>query len=460
MLGSWLNRISIRLRLTVWYAVALMLGLALFGLVMWLAVEHRSMAGVDARLAQRLAGLQTALKAESGIGNRAHLQRELAELVSGYPDGSLIQLRDAAGDFLLPATQKMPSWPTSMTAAGARTVLSEGRSYRIVTGSLTSARENWTVMVAISLDDVLALMRDLRRLLLLMIPAVVVVACLGGYWLSLRALRPVDEITAVAKSIGLQNLSQRIVVPQTGDELQRMSETWNDVLARLESAVKRMRQFTADASHELRTPLALIRASAELALRRERDPENYRAALRSIKEQAEYMTRLTESLLTAARIDSGALDLPLQPIDLNGLVASVVQQNEALAAATQIRLKVKTSHGAALVKGNDPALRRLLQILLDNALKFTPAGGTVTASVDPARVGAVVSVSDTGVGIAPDALPFIFDRFYRADPARENGAGFGLGLSIAQAIAQAHGSTLVVNSTPAAGSCFSLDLKL
>jgi heavy metal sensor kinase len=460
MFGSHLNRISIRLRLTVWYAVALMLGLALFGFVMWLAAEQRLMAGVDARLAQRLGGLQTALKAESWIKNRAHLQRELAEFINGYPDGSLIQLRDAAGDLLLPAPQKTPLWPADKGPERPRTVQREGRSYRIVTGSLASAGENWTVLVAISLNDVLALMRDLRRLLLLMIPAVVGIACLGGYWLSLRALRPVDEITAVAKSIGLQNLSQRIVVPQTGDELQRMSETWNDVLARLDSAVKRMRQFTADASHELRTPLALIRASAELALRRERDPETYRTALRGVEEQAEYMTRLTESLLSVARMDSGPLDLPLQAVDLNGLVVSVVQQNEALAAARLITLRVETANGATLVKANDPALRRLLLILLDNALKFTEAGGTVTASVDPVRDGAIVAVSDTGVGIAPDALPFIFDRFYRADPARENGAGFGLGLSIAQAIAQAHGSEIVANSTPTTGTRFSLKLKL
>jgi len=248
-------------------------------------------------------------------------------------------------------------------------------------------------------------------------------------------------------------------VPQTGDELQRMSETWNDVLARLESAVKRMRQFTADASHELRTPLTLIRASAELALRRERDPAAYRAALRNIEEQAQCMTKLTESLLAVARMDAGSGDLPLQPVDLNGVLVSIAQQNEALAAARHIRLRVETSNGAALVRANDPALRQLLLILFDNALKFTPAGGTVTASVDPARDGAVVSVSDTGVGISPEALPFIFDRFYRADPARENGAGFGLGLSIAQAIAQAHGSEIVVDSTPASGSRFSLELK-
>jgi two-component system, OmpR family, heavy metal sensor histidine kinase CusS len=460
MPGSRLSRISIRLRLTAWYAVVLMLGLALFGLVMWLAAEHRLMAGVDARLAQRVTGLKMALESESWITNRDRLQRELSEYASENADLSLVQLRNGGDTFLLPSPQTTPFLPESMGAVGPRTVARDGKRYRIAGSSLVAAGERWEVLVAISLEDVLALMRNLLRLLLLMVPAVVGIACLGGYWLSLRALRPVDEITAVAKSIGLQNLSQRIVVPQTGDELQRMAETWNEVLSRLESSVKRMRQFTADASHELRTPLALIRASAELALRREREPGAYRKTLHGIEEQAEYMTKLTESLLTLARADSGSLGLALQPLDLNPLVASVVRQNEALAVAKQIQLKAETTNGAVLVEANDAALRRLLLILLDNALKFTPGGGTVTATVEPTPRGARVSVSDTGPGIAPDALPFIFDRFYRGDPARENGAGFGLGLSIAQVIAEAHESKIAVSSAAGAGSRFWLELKI
>ncbi len=458
MFGSRLNHISIRLRLTAWYAVALTLGLVLFGFVMWLAAERRLISGVDARLAQRLAGLEDSLNKESRWKSRSHLQRELAEVIGAYPDGSLIQIRDSAGALLVAPSQTMPSWPTDGVSKRPRTVRRGGRSYRLMAGTLVSAGENWTILVAVSLDDVLALMRDLGRLLVLMIPAVMGIACVGGYWLSLRALRPVDEITAVAKSIGMHNLSQRIAAPQTGDELQRMAEAWNDVLARLESAVKRMRQFTADASHELRTPLTLIRAAAELALRRERDPEAYRTTLRGVEEQAEYMTRLTESLLMLARMDAASYELLLEPVDLNALLISVVEQNEALAAAKQIRLQVETN-GAALARANDAALRRLLVILLDNAFKFTDGGGTVTASVRAVEDGAVVSVSDTGLGIAAEALPFIFDRFYRADAARENGGGFGLGLSIAQAIAQAHGSKLVVESTRAAGSRFSLELK-
>jgi len=289
-----------------------------------------------------------------------------------------------------------------------------------------------------------------------------IVACLGGYWLSSRALRPVDEITTVARSIGVQNLSQRIAVPQTGDELQRMAQTWNDVLERLDIAVKRIRQFTSDASHELRTPLALIRATAELALRRERDPEGYRNSLRQIEHEAEHMTALTESLLTLARADSDGLGMTMQFTDLNDLVCSVVQQNAALAMEKGVTLRAVTAEQpaqAAQAAADPSGIRRILLILVDNALKHTPAGGTVTvsAAVDAAR--ATLTVEDTGEGIPATALPHIFERFYRADPARGGGSGFGLGLSIAQAIAQAHGSAITVSSTPGAGAHFSLSLK-
>jgi len=279
----------------------------------------------------------------------------------------------------------------------------------------------------------------------------------------MRALRPVDEITSVAKSISVQNLSQRLAVPHTGDELQRMAETWNEVLERLESSVKRIRQFTADASHELRTPIALIRATAELALRRERAPEQYRNALRSIESEAEQMTALAESLLLMARADSNGFQMALAPTDLNAIVSRVIGQHRALAAEKGIRLQTESASVPMLAQADEPAIHRLLLILIDNALKHTPAGGMVTLAARQSDGGVLLSVSDTGEGIPPDALPHIFERFYRSDPARAgrggSGAGFGLGLSIAQAIAQAHGARIRVESSLGAGAQFLVELK-
>jgi heavy metal sensor kinase len=452
--------ISIRVRLTAWYSVVLLLGLALFGMGMWLALEQRLIAGVDTRLAQRVQGLRSALESEGEIKGRGRLQRELSEFASEIPDGGFIQLRDPAGAFILPFPNQTVFPQDSAAGRSTRRTVNLGkRPFRVVTARLVCAGQTYEALVANSLDDVLAVMRDFRNLLFLMIPAVLGVACLGGYWLSSRALRPVDEITSVARSISVQNLAQRVAVPRTGDELQRMSETWNEVLERLEIAVKRIRQFTADASHELRTPLAVIRATAELALRRDREPEAYRDSLRAIENEAEHMTALTESLLTVARADAGGGDMPLATTDLNDLVNDVVHRNAGLAAENGIRLQAGTGAQGVRASANAAGIRRLLAILVDNALKHTPAGGMVTVSAAAGDGGAVLTVEDTGEGIAADALPHIFERFYRGDPARGSGSGFGLGLSIAQAIAQAHGSEIAVQSAPGAGARFRLTLK-
>lgn len=455
-----MNTFSIRLRLTAWYSAVLFLGLLLFGFAMWVALERHLVQGVDSRLQQRIEGLRTVLEVEGLESDIPQLQLELSEFAREVPDGSLIELRNSDGVQILPFPSH-PLFPPQPHSAlpQLHNVESAGRRYRLLTGRFTYRGRDYDALVAAPLDEVHGVIAAFRSLLLLMIPAVLASACFGGYWISRRALSPVDDITRVARSISVRNLSQRLMVPRTGDELQRMSEAWNGVLARLDDAVQRIRQFTADASHELRTPVALIRASAELALRRDRPPEDYRKALRDILEESERMTQLTEALLTLARADSGGLDMPLAPADLNSFVSEVVSQSAAIADDRGIHLRTETASPAAMAVVNESAIRRLLLILLDNALKHTPSGGSVTIST-AARDGLVVlSVQDTGEGIAGDALPHIFERFYRADAARGGDAGAGLGLSIAQVIAQAHGADIKVESAPGAGARFFLTLQ-
>jgi heavy metal sensor kinase len=450
---------SIRQRLTAWYAAALLFGLCIFALGMWVSLQQRLIAGVDSRLSQRMKGLDTALGTDAKIRDRVQLQRELAEYVGEISDGSLVQLRDASGVLVLPSP-KQPPLPLPVPGnTGPYTVRIEGRQLRVASSQIQTAGSIYETQIAVSLDEILGVMQDFRHLLLWMVPGVLLVACLGGYWLSSRALRPVDEITTVARSIGVRNLSQRIAVPQTGDELQRMAQTWNDVLERLDVAVKRIRQFTSDASHELRTPLALIRATAELSLRRERDPEGYRASLRQIEHEAEHMTALTESLLTLARADADGLGMTMRSTNLNELIDSVVLQNAALALEKGVTLRAVTTEQPVVATADESGVRRILLILVDNALKHTPSGGTVTLSAAARAGSSTLTVEDTGEGISTAALPHIFERFYRADPTRGSGSGFGLGLSIAQAIAQAHGSAIAVSSTPGAGARFFLQLK-
>jgi signal transduction histidine kinase len=331
--------------------------------------------------------------------------------------------------------------------------------FRAFAKRIACRSETFDLLIAIPLDDVHAVMRDFRNLLMMMIPGVLAVACLGGWWISRRALAPVDEITKVARSITVQNLSKRLSVPQTGDALQRMSETWNEVLARLETAVDRTRRFTADASHELRTPVALIRSTAELALRRERAPEDYRKALRQIEAEAECMTSLTNNLLSLAAADANRVEMPLAPLDLNCIASDVVQEHLALAESKGVCVRADLLAKPATALVNDAGIRRLLRILVDNAVKFTQPAGSVLVSTTGGQGKVTLSVRDSGPGIPADAVPHIFERFYQADQSHGENSGAGLGLSIAQMIAKAHGSAIEVESAPGHGSCFSLALK-
>ncbi len=447
---------SIRIRLTCWYAVVLLFGLVLFGVVLSVALEKRLVSAIDERLAQRLRGVATAFGPQAEISDRAKLVDELMEYAAEMPDG-IIQLR-GAGEEVLKPSESQPTFLRTDAGAQPVTVTQEGRRYRMKTASLTLLQEDYEATVSQSLDETESVLRDFRAMLFLLIPAVLLVASLGGYWLSLRALRPVDAITKVAQSISVNNLEQRIPLPRTNDELGRMTSAWNDVLSRLEESVKRMRQFTGDASHELRTPLAVIRATAELAGRRERTTEEYRQAMASIGQVAGEMTVLTEDLLTLARNDEGRLYLPLAAMDLSQVVSAVVAQCEVAALEKGVALEGRVSD-SILINGNATSLRRLLLILVDNAVRHTPAGGWVRIGVTAGSDGASLSVADNGEGIGGTALPHIFERFYSGSVSRSEASSHGLGLSIAQAIAQAHGSAIEVTSAPGAGSKFSCLLK-
>jgi signal transduction histidine kinase len=225
------------------------------------------------------------------------------------------------------------------------------------------------------------------------------------------------------------------------------------MLARLERAVKTLSQFVADASHEFRTPLAVIRTTAELALRRAREPDAYRDSLHQIASEAERMTALVEDLLILARSDAGAVDMPLGPLDLREVLHDVLAEMKSLAEFRQIHIKL-LSDRAAVVSGNRPALHRLFLALLDNAVKHSPDGGDVIVTLSDHSV----KIEDFGAGISQADLPHIFKRFYQADRARSQG-GYGLGLSLADSIVKAHGGSIEVSSTPGAGSTFEVILS-
>ncbi len=448
---------SIRFRLTVWYSAVLLLGLVLFGLSIWFALDNFLIRSVDLRLTQRIEGLQKVLEVEGPQVDSAGLAAELAEFAKEVPNGELIELRDSSGKQLLPAGHTpLIVAPMEWKQPAFRTVGGVGGAIRMLSDRITYNGITYNARVAAPLNEVQEIMGALRNLLLFMIPAILLGAYLGGYWISRRALSPVDEITSIARSISVQNLSLRLKVPQTGDELQRMSETWNELLARLEGAVQRIQKFTADASHELRTPLTLIRTTSELALRRERSPDEYRKSLVTIQQESERMTQLTESLLTLARADASGTEFLVSETDLNGIVADVLLQSLPIAEGSGQFLKQALMAGPAVVLANEDAVRRLLFILVDNALKYTGRGGSITISTMAEEAGIVLAVEDTGEGIPAESVGHIFERFYQVDTARTDRDGVGLGLSIAQMIAQAHGSKILVASQLGLGARFTV----
>ncbi len=432
--------ISLRFRLTLWYSLVLAIGLALFGGGVWLALRQAMYATIGSTEKQYVEGLVKVLKTEIAESiPRAQLREELAEYANAIPDGYWIQVREASGAPLL-AGSPPPGVVQHPKAFSESVVIDQTR---------------FDVSALASLDNVNAVLKRLLWMMLLAVPVTLLLAGFGGYLLSRRALSPVDDVTAAARSITLQNLSQRLSVPRTGDELQRLSEAWNETLARLDVAVKRLTQFTADASHELRSPIAVMRTTAEVALRKERTPKEYRDALRQVSEEAERTSQLVEDLLTLARADAGLHAWPVTQVNLTALVEEEVEHADVLASAHGLSVNSNFPSAPVLLDGNEAGLRRLLSVLVDNALRYTPPGGSVNLVARQDSDSVRIEVRDTGVGIAPEVIPHIFERFYRADESRSRDAGgSGLGLSIAKWIADRHDAKITVESAPGRGSTF------
>jgi heavy metal sensor kinase len=316
------------------------------------------------------------------------------------------------------------------------------------------------VRVGLSMENML---RTRRRFLLAMaavLPVGLLLAGGGGWALAQRALKPVDQMTQTAQRIRGSHLDQRLQVSGSGDELDRLATTLNDMLDRLKAVIHQMRQFSADASHELQTPLTVLKGEMEVALRSPRSPEEYQRVLTSGLEEVDRLDQLVAGLLLLARADAGVLRLDPQPVDLSALVGDVGDLMRALADGRGIDLQLAPVE-PVFVNGDREHLRRLILNLVDNAVKYTPSGGQVTISLHSDADWAVLKVVDTGIGIADDQRQMIFDRFHRATDTRSHDVrGVGLGLSIARSIAAAHGGRIEVQSRPGHGSRFTVRLPL
>ncbi|HEX3928194.1 MAG TPA: ATP-binding protein [Gemmatimonadales bacterium] len=304
--------------------------------------------------------------------------------------------------------------------------------------------------------------QELLVSMFLLAPLILVSSALLGYWLAGRSLLPVEvmieELGAIQDG---RSLHRRLAVPPGHDELSRLAQKLNAMLGRVEHSFVALRRFTADASHELKTPLMVLRAGVERALTHPQTPDDIVASLDETLRQINQMTELVTNLLTLARADEGRSGLALGPCDLKALVAEAAETAEILGAERGVAVEVELPAGPLVVSADAPRIRQLLMNLVTNAVKYTPSGGQARLVLTESTDSAVISMQDTGIGIAPGDLPNVFERFWRADLARTRTGehpGTGLGLAISKWIAEAHGGSISAQSRPGRGSIFTVTI--
>jgi heavy metal sensor kinase len=452
--------------LTAWYAALLALVFVVVALVVWLALRHSIVRTVDKELRARLATVRAYVEQEARGPGIAHLEEELGEDAVVTPGAINLRIADISGTWIYrsPGTADwhfpVPARSTLPVNGQIQTAHFSGASLRVLTAPVVVG----TVQLAAALDEFEELQKNFVWTIVTGLPVLLLIASAGGYWLSGRALRPVEQIASAARRISAENLSERLPCSGTGDELDRLSGVLNEMLGGLEAAFRRVTQFTADASHELRTPVSIIRTTAEVIRARPRTSEEQDKAWAQILAQTDRTSQLIEDMLILARADSRHDGLHFEALDLKEVVEEAYSEMHLVAQSKRLQFTSLVLENCP-VSGDRDALRRVLLILLDNAIKATAPDGAVEISLEvksePESQRARVLVKDSGIGIDPEDLPHIFDRFYRAhkDRSRETG-GAGLGLSIAAWVLARHGGVIQVESKPGAGSTFKVDLPI
>jgi heavy metal sensor kinase len=459
-----MKRLSIGLRLMLWYLAIFAIGELVFGASMWFILRHNLYGLVDDGLEGQIEDVKNFLASQKPDATVAKLREEANETYTIEHSGDYLQIHLENGDLVYRSSflEQHPSLlmpPDQINRPIFRSQSLESRRFRFAYEKLNVNGRTFTVEIGVPAGDAVETLHLFRSSLLMFGPALLLVAAIVGYWMSRRALGPVDALVETAREIGGANLHSRLQKLNTGDELERLADTLNEMLDRIETAFLRVTQFTADASHELRTPVALIRTEAELALRRSRGEAEYQESMRHILLEAERTTALIEELLALARADSGREALHMEPVDLRHTLGSLVDGWTQVAAMRDLEFSAAIDHSEAFVMGDEIMLRRLADILLDNAFKYTPTPGSVRLSLEQKPDSAVITVQDSGVGIAQQEQNKIFERFYRVDKARSRAqGGTGLGLSIAQWIVSQHRGCITVESRTGEGATFRVEL--
>ena len=470
---------SVRTRLTFWYTAAMAAILILLASVTYFIIRQNVRARGDAQALELADTFLSTVNAEMGESTKPDsLDYGVAAAISEHrfrdvvfaafdPQGSLISMSN-----WFPEDRRHSDWKRDALIAPLQGVVNSqepfqsvhfaGHTYRVYVRHFSLEQQSATLVVVQSLFHQHEFLETLAGTFAIVIPITLLIAGCGGYLLARSSLSPVVAMSEQARWIGAENLDARLSVRNPDDELGHLGQSFNGLLDRLSASFDRQKRFVADASHELRTPLAILCGETEVALAKEdRSQAEYRETLQILADESKRLKRIVEDLFTLARADAGQYPLSCTDFYLDELAAECVKNVRTLAAAKRIAIACEPS-GEAPVHADEALVRRMLLNLLDNAIKYTPAGGSVSLRVEHRDNAYDLSVTDTGPGIPADLHSRIFERFFRVDKARsrkeEDGGGAGLGLSISAWIASAHNGKLDLTHSSSEGSTFTATL--
>ncbi|RNC72242.1 MAG: HAMP domain-containing protein [Desulfuromonadales bacterium] len=462
---------SIRFSLTLWYAVTLAVILVLFSSFIFLILRNQLTKDFDRELLTVAEAVASPTLEPFRRAGPSVFDQVLEDFIGTRLSGKYVQVMDGSGRVTASSKSveelRIPYGSSASRRAAEGKVTYETKvnlglyPVRTITyPMMDGGRLAQVVQVGTSLKGVAETLEKVILVFAVSIPLSLLLWSVGGWFLAGRALKPVDLITRSARKITAENLSHRLEVANPQDEIGRLAQTFNDTLERLENAFTRVRRFSADVSHELRTPLTILRGETEVGLRWAREPDEFRELFRSNLEEINRMSQIIEALLELSRAEEGGLRLELAELDLDGHLAELVQQSRLIEPEKGLRITF-TAHEPVAIRGDWLRLRQVFMNLLDNAVKYTSAGGEVSVVLDSCNGYARVMVVDSGSGIPSDDLSHIFERFYRVDKARNRAdGGCGLGLSLARLFTEAHGGRIEVVSEVGKGSVFTVYLPL
>jgi len=461
--------LPIKWRLTVWYGGVLSLILIIFASGIFIYFKNSLKDSIDAKIRSIGEVLSSSMTEAHGASVFGNFERYLENVLGRKPKGKFIQIMDTSGRIGAKMSDiEGEALPTSFNALERamrgeivyETIERTKPRLRMVTIPIMDNKKVTSVVqVGTSLEDFDETIRKLLLIMIISIPTSIIVTIVVGYFMAKKALRPVDQIRRAAVKISSSNLDEKIDITGRRDELGRLAETFNAMIGRLKDAFQRINQFSIDVSHELKTPLTILKGETEVALRKEREKDDYQKLLLSNLEEIDRMSCIIDDLLLLSKADTKEIKLNIEEVALRDLIMDVCMNMKVVADKKSVELQISELEDVRL-KGDELKLRRMLLNIVENGIKYSHVGGKVSVSSYINDGYAWIDVKDNGIGISEDDIKYVFDRFYRADRSRKRESGSGLGLSISRWIAGAHKGSIEVKSQPAQGSVFTIKLPI